>query len=252
MRILQEFREEPRACSYVETRTASLEYRILLDTTPEELEALLVRGWRRFGPQFFRPACAPCHDCVPTRIPVATFAPSKSQRRARRACASLRIEVGPPRVDATRLQLYRAWHAGRERARDWPPSPLDPKGYFLQFAFPHPAAREVAYWDDAGSSPRLVGLGICDQTEHAWSAVYFFHHPDVARLSLGSAHGVFQVELARRLGIPHVYLGFRVDGCASMAYKARFQPQERLIGWPAGDEEPRWEPAPRASEPARQ
>ncbi len=240
MRVLSQFVEDPRPCSYLPDRTARLEYKVLLDTTVAELEALLVRGWRRFGPQFFRPSCAPCHECVPTRLPVASFTPSKSQRRARRSCDHLRLAIGAPCVDEERLELYRAWHADRERARDWPPSPLGARDYFLQFAFPHPAARELAYYDESGPSPRLVGLGICDETPRVWSAVYFFYHPDLARSSLGVAHEIFQVELARARGIPHVYLGFRVDGCRSMTYKARFQPQERLVGWPGPDEEPVW------------
>jgi arginine-tRNA-protein transferase len=48
------------------------------------------------------------------------------------------------------------------------------------------------------------------------------------------------LSLARERGIPHVYLGYRVLGCASMRYKATFRPHELLLGRPAPDEEPRW------------
>jgi arginine-tRNA-protein transferase len=221
-------------------REATLEHRIMLETSADELEQLLVRGWRRFGPDYFRPVCAPCHECVPTRVPTADFAPTKSQRRARAKCSGLTARVGPPRVDAERLSLYERWHDERERARGWASSPIDERAYRLQFAFAHPAAREVAYYDETGGSPRLVGLGICDQTRSCWSAVYFFYDPSWAERSLGVANVVFQIELARALGIPHLYLGYRVQGCASMAYKARFHPQQRLVGWPAPHEEPRW------------
>ncbi len=41
------------------------------------------------------------------------------------------------------------------------------------------------------------------------------------------------IERARRLGLPHVYLGYWVEGSKKMAYKGRFQPQQRLVmnGW---------------------
>lgn len=241
-RLIQHLVESPRECSYLADRRASLEYQVLLDVTAEELEVMIVRGWRRFGPQYFRPACSPCSECVPTRVPTSSFAASKSQRRARRACASLRVILGPPRVDADRLALYHRWHAAREEARDWEPSPLDARAYFTQFAFPHPAARELAYYEGEGEDARLVGVGICDETPGAWSAVYFFYEPEWGKRSIGVANVIFQIELARRRGIPHVYLGFRVSECASMRYKTRFLPQERLVGWPDPEEEPRWVP----------
>lgn len=108
----------------------------------------------------------------------------------------------------------------------------------MQFAFPHPAARELSFVDpDTG---RLVGVGLCDQTERAWSAIYFFYDPAWADRSLGTANVVTQILLARELGIPHVYLGYQVEGCPSLAYKGRFRPQEHLVGWPAPDVEPVW------------
>ena len=112
----------------------------------------------------------------------------------------------------------------------------------MQFAFPHPAAREIAYYhqEAEGAAAQLVGLGICDQTPRCWSAVYFFYEPTWAARSIGVANVLFQIELARSLGIPNVYLGYRVEGCASMSYKARFASQEKLVGWPELDQEPHW------------
>lgn len=239
--LLEHSIEPERECSYLPEQRASLEHRVMKDVTPEEYEQLLVRGWRRFGPTYFRPACAACTECVSLRLPTATFRPNRSQRRARAACAHLRVEVGRPRVDEERLVLYRAWHAERERTREWDSSPLGAREYFFQFAFPHPCAREVAYYDDtAEGGPRLVGLGICDELPHAWSAVYFFYDPAYARHSLGTANVVFQVELARARGIEHVYLGYRVQGCASLRYKGHFGPHELLEDRPGPEEPPRW------------
>src|SRR5205823_6365924 len=123
-RLIQTIVESPRPCSYLNERVASLEHRIVVDATPEELEAMLVRGWRRFGPDYFRPACGACSECVPTRVPTDRFTPSRSQRVASRRCAGLRVVIGAPRVDEQRLELYHDWHAFREEARGWDPSPL--------------------------------------------------------------------------------------------------------------------------------
>lgn len=242
-RTVEHFVEAPRRCAYLPEKSAVLEHRVMLDVDPVELEALLVRGWRRFGPVYFRPACMGCQECVSLRVPTARFTPSRSQRRARRDCAHLRVTVGPPQVDGERIELYRAWHAMREQARGWESAELDEQTYFVQFAFPHPCGREVAYWEERpGEVPRLVGLGLADETPGAWSAVYFFYHPSYADRSLGTYNVVFQIEHARQLGIPYVYMGYRVLGCRSLRYKASFRPHELLVGGAELTEAPRWQP----------
>lgn len=238
-REFEYFLSEEYDCDYLPQRRAAVHHGLLPRPRPAELEILLQAGWRRFGPLLFRPACQACHECVPLRLPVATFRPSRSQRRARNRCENLTVAMGPPRVDDERLDLYARWHAGRERSRGWDRAPLDADEYARNFAVPGDAcAREVTYRDDG----KLVGVGLCDETPAAYSAVYFFHDPALARLSLGVNHVVTLVELARRAGKAHVYLGFRVLGCPSMRYKAGYLPHELLEGRPAPADSPRWRP----------
>jgi arginyl-tRNA--protein-N-Asp/Glu arginylyltransferase len=246
-RSLRHFVAEPSACSYLPDREAALEYRLLTDVTPEELEHLLERGWRRFGFAYFRPACEACRECVPLRIPTETFRPSRQQRRVRNKTRSLTVQVGVPQVDRARLALYSAWHAMQGSRRGWREESITPEDYYQQFAFPHPSVRELAFYmpgAEPDEPPELVAISIVDETPNALSAVYTYHSPDYAKLSLGTASVLFQLELARRANKAHVYLGYRVLGCASSRYKARFRPHEVLEGWPAFSEEPEWCPGP--------
>jgi arginine-tRNA-protein transferase len=247
VRILQELTEPPHDCIYLPDRQASLEIRLQVDVGPEELESLLSRGWRRFGPMYFRPACADCQECVTLRVPAQTFRPSKSQRRARKNAAHLVREVGRPMIDDERLALYARWHAQREQARGWEESPLDAERYAFDFAFAHPCVREVSFRDPTAGD-RLVGLGIVDDTGVALSAVYFFWDPEHAPSSLGTAHIVTLIDEARARGLAHVYLGYRVDGCASLTYKGRFGPHELLEGRPTPRALPIWRPGGSTSE----
>ena len=237
MRLLERFVEKPHACAYLPAETASLEVRVMVDVTAAETDALLERGWRRFGPIYFRPACVSCSECVSLRVVVDRFTPSKGQRRAARGASRLRRVVGPPRVDDERLALYARWHAGREEARGWAPNVQDRDRYRLEFAFAHPSAREAAFYDDTTDGDgrpvsRLVGVGLFDRTPNALSAAFFFHDPDpaYARLSLGTVNVLRLVDDARELRLPHVYLGYRVNGCGSLRYKASFRPHEVLGG----------------------
>jgi arginyl-tRNA--protein-N-Asp/Glu arginylyltransferase len=230
----------PQPCSYLPDRAAVLEHRVLQEVAPGEWDGMLARGWRRFGPFYFRPACPSCAECVSIRIPVAGFRPSASQKRARKALGRWRLEVGPAVPSDDRVELYRRWHRAREVRRDWDPSPVDLGDYALQFAYPNPVAHELVAYD--GDRPLLVGL--FDRTPTAISAVYCFYDPAVAKHSPGVANVVWCVEHAASLGLGYVYLGYRVLGCPSLAYKARYRPHQLLHDRPAPTAAPSWTPGP--------
>jgi arginine-tRNA-protein transferase len=239
MHLVERIVEEPHSCAYLPDQRASLEVRVMLDVSSEETEMLLERGWRRFGPLYFRPLCMRCDECVSLRVPAATFTPSKSQRRAARACSRLRRVVGKPSCDRDRLALYEKWHGEREVLRGWKPNPQTAERYALEFAFPHTCAREAAFFDDDAGG-RLVGVGLFDETPSALSAIFFFHDPAYARLSLGTANVLSLIDDARTQGKEHVYLGYCVEGCDSLRYKASYRPHERLLGRPKFEDEAVW------------
>jgi arginine-tRNA-protein transferase len=175
-------------------------------------------------------------ECVSLRVPVETFRPTKSQRRAWRKCGHLKVAVGPPQVDEERVALFHDWHAMREETRGWKPSAMSLRDYAVTFCTPNACAREMAYYEN----DRLVAIGLVDVTEHAVSSIYFFYHPSVGHLSLGVASVLFEIEWARQMDRTHLYLGYRIADCPSTAYKSQYGPHELLRGRPELDEEPEW------------
>jgi arginine-tRNA-protein transferase len=239
VRLLQHRIAGPEPCPYLDGLSSITETMLMTGVTSAELDTLLERGWRRFGPVYFRPVCTGCDECVSVRVPVETFAPSPNLRRVVKRAAHVRLEVGEPVVDDVRLSLYKRWHASREEERGWKPDRIGLESYAMQFCFPHNAAREFSYWD----GDDLIGVGISDETPHALSAVYCYYDPDHAHLSLGTYNVLRAIEYARHRRLSYVYLGYRVEGCASLRYKGRFRPQERLRGRVDGAQLARWEPA---------
>lgn len=237
--MLQQVIEEPHGCSYLPRDDAQLEMMVLAGVAPEELEALLSRGWRRFGRVYFRPACPACGACVPLRVLASAFEPSKSQRRAVRSAGRFRREVGPATVDSERLALYAKWHANREQVREWSPSEHTKESYARDFASPHPCLREVTFRDDDAGG-RLVGVGLWDEMPGSLSAIFFFYDPSIEHGSLGVANVVTGIEAAKNAGKAHVYLGYRVADCASLRYKSAYRPHEVLVGRPGLHETPEW------------
>lgn len=238
-RLLERWIADPTTCAYLPEERSRLEYRIMLDVSARDLEYLLERGWRRFGPAYFRPRCAGCSACVPLRVPVATFRPTRSQKRVAAKARRLRLEIATPKIDLDRLALYERWHRQRAEHRGWEHDELDARQYAHQFSFPHPAAREFSYWD----VDRLVAIAIVDETPNALSAVYTFYDPDYAKLSPGTASILRQIETAQAAGKRHVYLGYRVLGCRSSEYKGNFGPHELMTAWPRAGEPGTWTPA---------
>src|SRR5436309_4834988 len=116
----------PSRCGYLPTERASLAYRVLMDVTAEQHEALLSRGWRRFGCEWFRPVCPACTACRSLRIPLTAFTPSRSQRRALRGNATIEAGGQAPTITRAHLRLFQAYPTPIQRQKGWPWHPIDP------------------------------------------------------------------------------------------------------------------------------
>jgi arginine-tRNA-protein transferase len=83
----------------------------------------------------------------------------------------------------------------------------------------------------------LVAAVLCDRLSDGISLVYSFFEPDHFARSLGTYIVLEQIEFARRMGLPFVYLGYWISGSRKMDYKTKFMPQEHLTqqGWRRAD-----------------
>ena len=72
-----------------------------------------------------------------------------------------------------------------------------------------------------------------DMMADGLSMVYSYFDPELDERSLGTFMILDHIARARSAGLPHVYLGYWVNGSSKMNYKVRFTPQEHLgsKGW---------------------
>lgn len=226
------------ACSYLPREVARMEYRLIFGQGERAFEAMLNRGWRRFGYQYFRPACAACQRCRSLRVEVERFRPSRSQRRALKRNADVEVRIGPAGVSEEHVRLYNAYHADMEERRAWAPNRITADEYAESFIG---CSERFGYEFQYLRKGQLIGVGLVDVLPNCLSSAYFFHDPGWRAKAPGTFSLLQEIDFARRTGRPWLHLGYWIAENASMKYKARFRPHQLLRRHCGDDEEPVWE-----------
>jgi arginine-tRNA-protein transferase len=216
---LRFFATPPRPCSYLPARSA-----ISVFADPDArlsmplYNQLAEYGFRRSGNDLYVPACPGCSECVPVRIPVEQFRPSRNQRRVWRDNRDLSWDVLKPEDALSLFPLYRDYLQQRHPNGGMDdPSEED----YLRFL--------TSSWCDSfflvgRLDSRPVVAAVTDKLHNALSAVYTFFDASLTGRSLGTLAVLRQIALAAEIGHQWVYLGYWINGSEKMHYKSRFQP----------------------------
>ncbi len=223
------YRTSALPCPYLPGQTERKLITELVGCEAEGLYNILSRaGFRRSHHLAYRPACVGCAACLPVRIRIAEFTPSRSLRRITRGNAGLATRIAEPRATLEHYRLFARYQRSRHADSDMASMTF---GDFR------------AMIEDTPVNSRLLDLrtaqghcrGVClfDVLDDGLSAVYSFFDPDEERRSLGTYLVLSLVHEARHQGLPYVYLGYWIANSPKMAYKIRFRPLEALdaSGW---------------------
>ncbi len=216
------------ACGYLPARRARNVYYDPRARPDSRLHARLsAEGFRRSGPYLYRPHCAGCRACVPTRIPVADFRPNRSQRRTWRRNLDLSVHVCPALFREEHYRLYSAYTAVRHPGGGMDQSSREQYRFFVRSHWSSTSLWEFRHAND------LLAVAVVDEMDDALSAMYTFFQPEQAHRGLGIYAILYQIEEARRRDLRWLYLGYWIADHPKMGYKTDFRPIQLLTpaGW---------------------
>ncbi len=215
------------ACGYLPNRAAQS-----LIATPQHLinaktySGLIQLGFRRSGKFVYRPHCENCKACIPVRLPVKDFTPSRSQQRAFKRHQSLEVSIHKLEYKDEHFQLYAAYQAIRHPSKD-----TETANQFRDFLV---QSNVKSYAIEFRSNSELKIVSMIDVVENGISAVYTFYDaaiktPADKANSYGTYSILWLIEWCKTLKLPYLFLGYWIQGSQKMNYKQHYQPQEALM-----------------------
>jgi arginyl-tRNA--protein-N-Asp/Glu arginylyltransferase len=235
----QFFLTAPSPCPYVEGQFERKVFTHLVgDRAPEMNDLLTQGGFRRSQNIAYRPACENCRACVSVRILAGEFRPSRNFQRILRRNTDLIGAVHNAEPSTEQYSLFRRYLDSRHRRGGM--SDMTVLDYAMMVEDTHVDTKIVEYRKRGVDSfitgegqGELIGVALTDRMADGLSMVYSYYDPEFEDRSLGTFMILDHIQRARAAGLPHVYLGYWVEGSRKMAYKVRFQPQEHLgpRGW---------------------
>lgn len=223
------FSTAPLPCPYISGRIERRVVTELVGRDADQLhDQLSLAGFRRSHGICYVPACPSCDACIAVRVVVDEFKPGKSLKRTIKQNADLTAEIVDAVATHEQYALFSEYQRARHGGGDM--SKMD----FLDYqALIEDTPVNTFVVEFRRANGTLIACCLVDELSDGLSAVYsFFDNRDVGR-SLGTQMILWLIDEAYGRELPYVYLGFWIDGCSNMAYKARFKPLERVTpdGW---------------------
>ena len=220
------FSTPPQRCPYLPDRCERKIVTELFGDDPQQLHDLLIStGFRRSHGMVYKPACSGCAACVPVRIRVSDFRPSRSLRRVWTRNSDLQAKLLKPVASVEQYDLFARYQQSRHGDGGMATMSFDDYRAMVEDTMVDSSIVEFR-----DSSDRLVAVSLSDRLGDGLSGIYKFFDPDQGRRSAGTFIILWHVHHAHHERLPFVYLGYWIADCRKMAYKSRFSGLEGLDG----------------------
>ncbi|MER8753088.1 arginyltransferase [Mesorhizobium sp. M1050] len=235
----QFFLTAPSPCPYLDGQFERKVFTHLVGDKAAEMNDLLTQGgFRRSQNIAYRPACETCRACVSVRILAQEFVASRNMKRVLQHNSDLVGHMHNAEPSTEQYSLFRSYLDARHRRGGM--SDMTVLDYAMMVEDTHVDTKVIEYrrrgpdtFITGKGQGELIAVALTDKMADGLSMVYSYFNPDFEERSLGTFMILDHIARARAMGLPHVYLGYWVNGSRKMNYKMRFMPQEHLgpKGW---------------------
>ena len=222
---LKFFAGHPHPCGYLDNKESVSAF--LDPNTPVDkslYSALADLGFRRSGEHIYKPHCHNCTACIPIRLPVTEFLPNRSQKRCLKRNNDLSASIIDNIDTEEHYALYENYISQRHSDGDmYPPS----KETYLSFLSKQWGIKK---YTEFRNNDELIAVSVIDELNNGLSATYAFFSPNEGKRGLGQFNVLFLIDLAKKMGLSFMYLGYWIKECQKMNYKINYKPFELLLG----------------------
>ncbi|WP_047538529.1 arginyltransferase [Methylotenera versatilis] len=225
---LQFYVTTPYKCGYLPNKLAQS-----LIASPQHLidaniyNGLISQGFRRSGKFAYRPHCENCRACIAVRLVLSTFAPTRGQKRASKQHTDLTAQVMPLHYNQEHFELYSSYQSLRHHDENAIEAKDDDEEQYRQFLCQSNVESLMIEFRNADNQIKIVS--VIDVVKDGVSAVYTFYDALETKASYGTYAIMWLAEWTKSLDLPYLYLGYWIQDSPKMAYKQKFNPQEKLI-----------------------
>lgn len=193
------------SCGYFDGLRMTANYDFVSDSL--DFDDVLEKGFRRSGTIIYRAVCENCKKCVPIRIQVEEFSPSKSQRKVARKNQDAEITIERAQenfVTEEKIALYKKYKS-RHSPDEFSDEEIAEELSSIALGFSGTLNMDYRI------GGKLVACGIVDCGKNALSSNYFYY--DISKENLSRSLGTFSILK-------------EIEFCKKMNYKSRFCPYE--------------------------
>ena len=202
------FMTKETKCPYLDNKS---EKRLVTDLNNNLFlfDELSLSGFRRIENWMYRPSCSNCTECKSYRVNVKKFILTKSLKR---------IKKNNEEISTSLFSTYQnKRHTGSSMSNMT----------FEDFkSMIECSPINTQLYEFRNKEKKLIGLMLFDYQKDGLSAVYSFYEVKFEKKGLGNFMILELIELAKKLNLNYVYLGYYIKNASRMNYKLKFRQGE--------------------------